>query len=100
MADESGGYFRGVVTGLLFGAAAALLLTPGKSGEVRQKLSEGAAALKDKASDLGAGLGTDDTQAVVDTDSAHQATQKAREAAAELDEADTKSQAHDVVDSV
>ncbi|HEX8834051.1 MAG TPA: YtxH domain-containing protein, partial [Abditibacteriaceae bacterium] len=54
MSDEPGaGYFRGMITGLLFGAAAALLLAPKKGGELRGDLAEGAVKLKDKAGTLG-----------------------------------------------
>lgn len=54
MADETGaGYFRGLVTGLLFGAAAALLLAPKKGDDLRQDLAEGAVKLKDRAGTIG-----------------------------------------------
>jgi len=52
--EESGpGYFRGLVTGLLFGAAAALLLAPKRGEDLRHDLAENATKLKGKASDLG-----------------------------------------------
>jgi len=50
---EDAGYFRGIVTGLMLGAAAALLLTPKRGTELRHDLAEGAGKLKDKAGDLG-----------------------------------------------
>jgi len=54
MSDETGaGYFRGLVTGLLFGAAAALLLAPKKGDELRHDLAEGAVKLKAKAGTMG-----------------------------------------------
>jgi gas vesicle protein len=55
MSDDGGGggYLRGVITGLLFGAAAALLMAPKPGGALRHDLAEGASRLKDKAGSLG-----------------------------------------------
>jgi len=47
------GYLGGLITGLLLGAAAALLLAPKPGGEFRHDLAEGASKLKDKAGSLG-----------------------------------------------
>ena len=55
MAKENG-YIGGLVTGLLLGAAAALLLAPKKGGDVRGELALGADSLKDKIVDLGGGV--------------------------------------------
>ena len=49
--NDDNGYFRGLVTGVLVGAAAALLLTPKRGGELREGIAEGAHNLKDRASD-------------------------------------------------
>ena len=49
--NDDNGYFRGLVTGVLIGAAAALFLTPKRGGELREELAEGAHNLKDRASD-------------------------------------------------
>ena len=54
MAKENG-YIGGLVTGLLLGAAAALLLAPKKGGDVRGEIALGADSLKDKIVDLGSG---------------------------------------------
>ena len=51
--EESSGYWRGLVTGVIVGAAAALLLTPKKGDELRHELADGASKLKDKAGTLG-----------------------------------------------
>ena len=54
MSEEIGsGYFRGLLAGLLVGAAAALLLAPKEGGAFRRDLAKGASKLKDKAADLG-----------------------------------------------
>lgn len=55
MAKENG-YIGGLVTGLLLGAAAALLLAPKKGGDVRGEIALGADSLKDKIVDLGGGV--------------------------------------------
>lgn len=55
MAKENG-YIGGLVTGLLLGAAAALLLAPKKGGDVRGEIALGADSLKDKVVDLGGGV--------------------------------------------
>jgi gas vesicle protein len=49
------GYFRGLVTGLLFGAAAALLLAPKRGGELRGEIASGTGRLKERAGELGIG---------------------------------------------
>ncbi|HEY0076295.1 MAG TPA: YtxH domain-containing protein [Abditibacteriaceae bacterium] len=54
--EQGGGYWRGVITGLLFGAAAALLLAPKRGEEIRQEIAENASQLKDKAGDFGSNL--------------------------------------------
>ncbi|MDQ3815656.1 MAG: YtxH domain-containing protein [Armatimonadota bacterium] len=51
--ESGGGYLRGLVTGLLFGAAAALLLAPKRGEDLRQDLAEKGTRIKAKASDLG-----------------------------------------------
>lgn len=55
MAKENG-YIGGLVTGLLLGAAAALLLAPKKGGDMRGEIALGADSLKDKVVDLGGGV--------------------------------------------
>ena len=52
MAHEGGGYFRGLVTGVLVGAATALLLAPKRGEDIRQDLADSAERLKEKAGDL------------------------------------------------
>lgn len=52
MSQESSGYFRGLVTGVLVGAATALLLTPKRGEDIRQDLAESASRLKEKAEGL------------------------------------------------
>jgi len=47
------GYLSGLVTGLLFGAVAGLLLAPKKGQELRSELADEAATLKDRAKNLG-----------------------------------------------
>ena len=49
---KGGGYLRGLLTGVLVGAAAALLLAPKRGEEMRQDLSEGAGRWREKAEDL------------------------------------------------
>lgn len=51
------GYWRGLITGLLFGAAAALLLSAKKNDEQSAGLADSASRLKDKATGLGGSLG-------------------------------------------
>jgi gas vesicle protein len=120
MSNDSG-YFRGVVTGLLFGAAAALLLAPKPGSEADKQTNDAAAALKDKAEDFSASVsevaqslkerGTDFLESAKEQleptvedaaqDAAQDATQKARTAAAQVDNLPNhKNHAHDVVDSV
>lgn len=41
--QESGGYIRGLVTGVLIGAGAALLLAPKRGEELREELAQNAA---------------------------------------------------------
>jgi len=45
----SGGYFRGLVTGVLIGAGAALLLAPKRGEELREELAQNAAEWKNAA---------------------------------------------------
>lgn len=52
MASEGGGYLRGLVTGVLVGAATALLLAPKRGEDIRQDLAESAERLKEKAEDF------------------------------------------------
>ena len=52
MASEGGKYLRGLVTGVLVGAGAALLLAPKRGEDVRQDLADSAERLKEKAEDL------------------------------------------------
>jgi gas vesicle protein len=47
--QKSGGYLRGLVTGVLIGAGAALLLAPKRGEELREELAQNAAEWKDKA---------------------------------------------------
>jgi gas vesicle protein len=47
--QKSGGYFRGLVTGVLIGAGTALLLAPKRGEELRGELAQNAAEWKDKA---------------------------------------------------
>lgn len=54
MAKENG-YIGGLVTGILMGAVAALLLAPKKGDSVGQEMAAGAGALKEKAGDVGTG---------------------------------------------
>lgn len=51
------GYFKGLLTGLVFGGAAALLLAPKKGEELRGDLSQTGEKLKDRASSVGASVG-------------------------------------------
>jgi gas vesicle protein len=111
MASESGGYLRGIVTGLLFGAVTALLLTPRRGEEIRQELAESATKLKDKAGELGGSLGENVGGKLGDlkergqsllpdrssqrTDALDETLDIAREAKEEVED-----QAHDVIDSV
>jgi gas vesicle protein len=81
MAQEKVGYWRGVVTGLLFGAAASLFLTPDQSSKAKAKISAGAAALQGRTDDSA----PDDSETTPDT----------AEVAEKVEE-----EAHDVVDSV
>jgi gas vesicle protein len=76
--DGGGGYLRGVITGLLFGAAAALLMAPKPGGALRQDLAEGASKLKDKAGSLGGSVA--DTVA----DSARELTNRGEDAVADV----------------
>lgn len=55
MAKENG-YIGGLITGVLLGAAAALLLAPKKGGEVRGDIAAGAEGLKDKIVDVSGGV--------------------------------------------
>ena len=54
--QKSGGYIRGLVTGVLIGAGAALLLAPKRGEELREELAQNAADWKDKASSPGSTL--------------------------------------------
>lgn len=46
--NDGGGYWRGLVTGVLLGAGAALLLAPRKGEELREEIVQGATALKER----------------------------------------------------
>ena len=52
------GYLSGLVTGLLFGAVAGLLLAPKKGQDLRSELADEAATLKDRAKNLGDSVAT------------------------------------------
>jgi gas vesicle protein len=52
MSEDSSGYWRGLITGVIIGAAAALLLAPTRGDEIRHDLSAGASKVKDRAADL------------------------------------------------
>jgi gas vesicle protein len=47
--QKSCGYIRGLVTGVLIGAGAALLLAPKRGEDLREELAQNAAEWKDKA---------------------------------------------------
>ena len=47
--NEGGGYWWGLVTGILVGAGAALLLAPRPGEELREEIVEGAGSLKERA---------------------------------------------------
>jgi gas vesicle protein len=49
--DESGGYWRGLVTGVLIGAGVALLLAPRRGQELREGILESAGNLKERGAD-------------------------------------------------
>jgi gas vesicle protein len=50
--QSGGGYLRGLVTGVLLGAATMLLLAPKRGDEMRQDLVEGAGRFREKADEL------------------------------------------------
>ena len=52
MSEESSGYWRGLFTGVVIGAATALILAPKRGEEIRHDLSEGASKVKEKATDI------------------------------------------------
>jgi len=54
--QKSGGYFRGLVTGVLIGAGAALLLAPKRGEELREELAQNASDWKEKATGPGGTL--------------------------------------------
>ncbi|MEO6909270.1 MAG: YtxH domain-containing protein [Abditibacteriaceae bacterium] len=54
--QKSGGYIRGLVTGVLIGAGAALLLAPKRGEELREELAQNASEWKDKATGPGGTL--------------------------------------------
>lgn len=76
--QESGGYIRGLVTGVLIGAGAALLLAPKRGEELREELAHNASEWKDKAT---AGSLADRAQELKDRASelSHTVAQKAQE---------------------
>jgi gas vesicle protein len=93
---SGGGYFRGLVTGVLIGAAAALFLAPRRGEDLRHDLTDSASKIKDRAGGLtGSVTETADhikerTQGVVETlrtqgsEVAAQAAQMARAAGAAI----------------
>lgn len=54
--QKMGGYIRGLVTGVLIGAGAALLLAPKPGQELRDDLAQNASDWKDKATGSGSTL--------------------------------------------
>ena len=74
----SGGYFRGLVTGVLIGAGVALLLAPKRGEELRDELAQNAAEWKDKAA---AGSLADRAQELKDraAELSHTVAQRAQE---------------------
>ena len=87
MHEEDNGYFRGLVTGLLFGAAAALLLAPRSGGELRGGIAEGAGKVKDRAGEWGGGVaGTISEKAHGVVESAHHLAENVVEKAHHLKE--------------
>lgn len=76
--QKSGGYIRGLVTGVLIGAGAALLLAPKRGEELREELAQNAAEWKDKAA---AGSLADRAQELKDraAELSQTVTQKAQE---------------------
>jgi gas vesicle protein len=87
---KSGGYFRGLVTGVLIGAGAALLLAPKRGEELREELAQNAAEWKDKAA---AGSLADRAQELKDraTELGHTVAQRAQ---------DLKNKTQDIADAV
>ena len=112
MANETGGYWRGIVTGVLVGAATALLLAPKRGEDIRQDLADSAGRWKEKAEDLTGQLS--DTALDLKERGSHlvenardkssdliaQAGEKAEDWKAEAKKEEAKEQAHDVVESV
>lgn len=54
--QKSCGYIRGLVTGVLIGAGAALLLAPKRGEELRDELAQNASVWKEKATGSGSTL--------------------------------------------
>ena len=74
----TGGYIRGLVTGVLIGAGAALLLAPKRGEELRDELAQNASQWKEKAA---AGSLAERAQELKTraTDLGHTVSQKAQE---------------------
>lgn len=89
MAEESKTYWLGIVTGVIVGAAAALLMSPKPGAEVRDDLAAGAQNLKERGEDLIAGARAKSEHtldnAAFDDDKSN---------------GDSNAQTHDVIDSV
>ena len=78
--QKSCGYIRGLVTGVLIGAGAALLLAPKRGEELREELAQNASQWKDKATGPGGTL-AERAQELKDraTELGHTVAQKAQE---------------------
>lgn len=57
MANDKPGYLSGLLTGLIFGGVAALLLAPKKGQELRDELTHGAEKIKERATTVGTTVG-------------------------------------------
>jgi len=103
--SEGSGYLKGIVTGVIVGAAAAVLLTPRRGAELRHDLAEGATKLKERGQELaeqararGEEVAADAAEHLVDargavTDSIGEAKEHAGATIEKL-----KDKAHDVIE--